>query len=134
MWINKDDHNRYHLNRYHKRRQLILEYLGNVCNSCGSTEKLEVDHVDPNTKCFSISKEWGRPIGELITELDKCQLLCRVCHEKKTWKEKTKNRKHGTWGMYNNAGCRCSECREFVNAYQKARKARKRLASSSSQV
>lgn len=46
----------------------------------------EYDHIDPQTKLFSISRGIlsGRTESELKHELTKCQLLCNSCHRKKT--------------------------------------------------
>lgn len=38
----------------------------------------------------------------------------------------TRGRTHGTWSCYNNAGCRCDECRAAANARSRERYARRK--------
>jgi excisionase family DNA binding protein len=55
------------------------------CAVCGSTERLEVDHIDPATKTVGSFWEW--PDVRREAELSKCQVLCYVCHKAKTRRE-----------------------------------------------
>lgn len=64
------------------RRLQGLEYLGGCCVKCGSTERLEVDHKDPTEKWSH--RIWSYSWKRIYAELDKCRLLCRVCHEEKS--------------------------------------------------
>lgn len=66
--------------RHIRRREMALEYLGEVCVSCGATDDLEFDHIDPATKGYSITSNVTRAWDKLVIELDKCQLLCQPCH------------------------------------------------------
>lgn len=78
----------YMLKRYHKRMAYARELLGNKCAKCGKTEKLDIDHIDPTKKSFTIANIIGNcPEKKLLEELKKCQLLCRDCHVKKTRKD-----------------------------------------------
>lgn len=52
------------------------------CKSCGSVEKLELDHIEPDTKVSHTVWSWT-PMRRCL-ELKKCQVLCRKCHRKKT--------------------------------------------------
>jgi 5-methylcytosine-specific restriction endonuclease McrA len=67
-----------------ERRKFIYNYLGSKCSSCGTTDKLEVDHIDPVTKSNTVSHLLTHSEARLLEELDKCQLLCTPCHKKKT--------------------------------------------------
>jgi len=68
-----------------ERRQYLREYLGGKCVMCGVTEGLEFDHIDPSEKSYTIgSSITCFSLEELILEVDKCQLLCRPCHMKKS--------------------------------------------------
>jgi hypothetical protein len=40
----------------------------------------DFDHVDPSTKEGSIADMWSRKKEILVTELEKCRLLCANCH------------------------------------------------------
>lgn len=55
------------------------------CKNCGSSEKLEVDHIDPSTKISNTVWTWTEKRRNL--ELEKCQVLCRPCHIQKSFKE-----------------------------------------------
>ena len=65
----------------------MKEYLGNECVICGSKDKLEIDHVIPEEKSFTLSKAYNRSLENIKKELGKCQLLCNPCHRKKSGKE-----------------------------------------------
>lgn len=93
------------------------------CKLCGSSENLEVDHIDPSTKAFTI--HWAMRQCVLDIELKKCQVLCEKCHFEKSRAEKTihpefdgrKAINHGTLGAYHNHRCRCAFCRRAVADY-----------------
>jgi HNH endonuclease. len=75
-----------------RRRPYALEFLGGHCAVCGSTENLEIDHVDPETKTPRLRAR-GRhieylPYALFIEELEKCQLLCFRCHVDKSARER----------------------------------------------
>ncbi len=67
-----------------KKKATLLEHLGGKCVGCGVTENLQFDHIDRNNKSFTIGKCWGYTLEKLIEEADKCQLLCKECHQYKT--------------------------------------------------
>lgn len=45
---------------------------------------LEFDHIDPATKSYNISEMGGYSWEVIQTEVDKCRVLCKVCHCKHT--------------------------------------------------
>jgi len=67
-----------------KRRNDWL--AGKSCLVCGSTNNLEVDHIDRTKKKYQISSLWGMNINNpnRVAELAKCQVLCHKCHIDKT--------------------------------------------------
>lgn len=73
-----------HLKRYYDRREWSIKYLGGICKECGTNKDLQFDHIDINTKTYSVSKIMMYKIDTLKNELDKCQLLCNKCHKKKS--------------------------------------------------
>lgn len=85
---NRDEYNAYMsrkiLERYHTRRAMAMERLGGKCAHCGTTENLEFDHIDRDTKSFPISKMWSVAEPRFLAELAKCQILCTPCHKAKT--------------------------------------------------
>ena len=81
---------RYNLARYNKRMAEAIEILGGACVVCGSTEELQLDHLNPSTKKFNVAKLWSTNQENFLNELTKCQLLCFSCHQLKTilWDKK----------------------------------------------
>lgn len=57
-------------------------FMGKVCELCGATEELELDHIDPDTKVSHRIWSWSQARRE--AELAKCRPLCRRCHRIKT--------------------------------------------------
>lgn len=80
--------------RYYKRKKEAFEYLGGKCAACGATSNLQIDHVDPESKSFTVTSCLGSlPKEKLWKELEKCQLLCRRCHRRKSMVDGSRN--HG---------------------------------------
>jgi 5-methylcytosine-specific restriction endonuclease McrA len=75
----------YMTRRYHQRRERVIEQMGGECEWCGSSDRLEIDHRDRRSKDFDLGKRLASaPMDEIEDELEKCRLLCRLCHELKT--------------------------------------------------
>ena len=102
------------------RREEWIQSRGGKCAKCGSTDKLEVDHIDPSDKRWNPSKIWSRNEQDRFDELAKCQVLCFDCHKDKTVSEMPEP-SHGTNTMYN-YGCRCVVCTDA--AVEKSRRYR----------
>lgn len=99
-----------------KRRNAWLQQNG-PCKKCGSTEKLEVDHIDRKTKINHKVWTWSQIRRD--EELQKCQVLCKKCHVEKTAADMG-YRQHGDSGYHR--GCRCKICKDVavkrVNEYR----------------
>jgi 5-methylcytosine-specific restriction endonuclease McrA len=113
-----------------KRKRKIINLLGEVCSQCGGVDSLEVDHIDPSTKSFTLSgnnlnKSWE----SILEELDKCQLLCNTCHTEKTSLESKIRRpvNHGTEWMYTKYKCRCSLCVDSYSIKRRSYPSRKTI-------
>jgi 5-methylcytosine-specific restriction endonuclease McrA len=70
-------------------RTKMLKYLsGKSCSVCGESDirVLELDHIDPSQKRFTISQavRLGYKWSEVLAEIQKCQILCANCHKKRT--------------------------------------------------
>jgi hypothetical protein len=64
-------------------KQRLVAYKGDKCHDCGGVFPqycYDFDHKDPNQKSFGISESYGKPIAELMAEVDKCDLVCANCH------------------------------------------------------
>lgn len=79
-----------------RRERLRLEFRKNIygymstqaCAQCGIADirVLELDHLDPKTKRFTISQavKLGYSWNDVLAEIKKCQILCANCHKIKT--------------------------------------------------
>lgn len=116
----------YHRKYWYKRRQRLLDYLGGKCAKCGSRERLEFDHINPELKTVNISH--NVTFAAMQVELDKCQLLCNNCHRQKS-KEEAKLRRpmrHGTYYAWLNNKCRCEICFPVWRAFHDKRNKKRR--------
>jgi hypothetical protein len=57
-------------------------FAGKACVFCGSTEQLELDHVDRDKKTHHRIWSWSKERRE--AEVAKCRVLCHECHLKRT--------------------------------------------------
>ena len=57
-------------------------FAGKTCAQCGSSENLQLDHIDPATKVSHRIWSWAEP--RRVAELAKCQPLCATCHTHKS--------------------------------------------------
>lgn len=73
------------LKQYHQKMAEYRAWLGGACVMCGSTERLEFDHIKRHWKQFTIAKGWMKPKQIVYNELMVCQLLCQDCHKLKTY-------------------------------------------------
>lgn len=78
----KEKQRRYQRTWMQRRRAAWLDANG-PCVDCGSTEDLEVDHVDPTEKECHRVWSWSEERRE--EELSKCVVRCHECHKQRTW-------------------------------------------------
>lgn len=69
----------YQLEWIKNRRQQWIDENG-PCVDCGSSDRLEVDHIDPNLKAFEVRDLWSRREEVRELELAKCVVRCYACH------------------------------------------------------
>lgn len=73
------------LERTQATKQKCIDYKGGKCQGCGYNKyigALEFHHRDRVTKSYDISKKLrGHSFEKLKLELDKCVLVCSVCHK-----------------------------------------------------
>jgi 5-methylcytosine-specific restriction endonuclease McrA len=81
--------------RYEKKN-FIIENLGSKCYKCGTTDCLEIDHINPglkkNQRCLYVCS-WDR----IKSEIDNLQLLCSSCHQ-----ERSQLQKDTSWFYFKN--------------------------------
>lgn len=81
----------YRRSYYRKRKNEILNLLGNKCVNCGNVNNLEIDHINSFLKNFDITtKLMHKSKDEINKELQNCQLLCHNCHVEKSKKDISK--------------------------------------------
>lgn len=103
-----------------KQRACQAKYLKSVreawlaehgpCWWCGSSFKLEVDHIDPAEKTSHRIWSWSKERRD--AELAKCQVLCWGCHRLKHRATYRRNYEHGTLYCYRRLECRCQPCKD----------------------
>ena len=102
------------------RKTCALDLLGGRCTECGSGDRLEFDHIDPDTKYMGIGKLWRAHPAVFWSEVNKCQLLCYGCHKKKTSVQlKSVPVKHGTLTGHSRCKPPCRSCSDAKNAYKR---------------
>jgi hypothetical protein len=77
------------LKRARKYRDYLNRYkLERGCECCGYKAHfaaLELDHIDPSTKLFDLSRGRDHPWDKFLAELKKCRVLCANCHKIHTY-------------------------------------------------
>ncbi len=88
------------------------------CSWCGSTQNLELDHVDSASKVSHRIWSWSRARRD--AELAKCQVLCNECHTAKSLSMDNttfiNGFVHGSRSMYQIHRCRCEKCKAWQSA------------------
>jgi len=93
---NKSDYNarRYgHQKRQRERIRQLLDQVKSVpCIDCEETHPpwaMDFDHRDPSTKCFdlSVAASAGYSLAKTQAEIDKCDVVCALCHRYRTFGE-----------------------------------------------
>jgi hypothetical protein len=85
-------------------------FADKACVDCGTSENLELDHVDPNVKVSH--RIWSWSTERRDAELARCVVRCEPCHRDRhasLWMQ------HGTRKRYEK-GCRCNLCKLAVHS------------------
>ena len=109
-------HNEYNLTRYYTLRTYYIDLMGGICAQCKSDSSLEFDHIVEEDKEYDISQIITYPENFVLAELNKCQLLCKSCHSKKTYSKREVDHGGGKTGKRN---CKCDLCRAKRNEYMR---------------
>ena len=116
--------NAYQRKRLADRRDAY--FADKCCKRCGSHENLANHHRNPKTKGRNFNTVFGWSEARREAELAKCDVLCKSCHSKLHNRKRMKPIVHGTLNGYIHRICRCDECRDAYNDYQRAYNKRKR--------
>lgn len=106
----RKEYMRAYQNRWLQERRSKWISENGPCRGCGSTEELEVDHVDPKEKEYHPTRLWSLKEETRIEELAKCQVLCKACHRQKSNEEMSRPITHGLMGYHRS--CRCITCKK----------------------
>ena len=81
------------IDRYAKKFKAIT-ILGGKCEFCGENNffKLEFHHLDSEKKEFNLNEIRGGRWSIIESEIKKCSLLCRNCHNEFHYNDNIKNR------------------------------------------
>lgn len=73
-----------------KNKLFCFNFKGGACNDCGwkpacleDLACLDFHHIDPSTKDYEISEIESASFKTIQIELEKCIMLCAICHRKK---------------------------------------------------
>ena len=76
--------------RWIRRKIEAIQGLGGQCYQCGYKRNyaaLDFHHRNPTDKEFQWQRLRLRPWPQVLLELDKCDLLCKNCHQEKHYPE-----------------------------------------------
>jgi hypothetical protein len=116
---------------YDAQRAEFITILGGKCARCGTTERIEIDHINPKDKSFGIGAYWGKySLPEALEELKKCQALCHNCHKSKSDEESrvrmlskySDGFRHGTFYAWLTKKCQCVICCTARNEFNSNRR------------
>lgn len=106
------------------RRKKLLTGMG-PCVFCGSTEDIEIHHINPDAK--ESHKIWSWKEERAKAELKQCIPMCKDCHSLFHTFLKMKPIEHGTLHAYQRYGCRCEECKKARSDYYWEKEHEKRV-------
>jgi len=121
MGINSDPEVRraYQLAWIKRRRQDW--FSDKQCVDCGSKERLELDHIDPEQKVSNSIWSWSQKRRD--EETAKCEVRCYCCHKSRSAKQCrewfSRPITHGTVTAYLKRKCKCSICSEFYKKWRR---------------
>lgn len=78
---NRGAHREEYLRNYRRewiRARRCVYFAGKSCETCDSTEKLELHHRDPQQKITHAIWSWSAE--RRTAEISKCTVLCKSCH------------------------------------------------------
>lgn len=72
----------------YKERMEFVRSLKTSCSQCGENHPAVLDfhHTDPTEKEISVSQSKSKK--QILSEIQKCIVLCSNCHRKLHWKER----------------------------------------------
>jgi hypothetical protein len=74
---------------------MINTFKTQPCAMCGKqyeSYNMQIDHIDPTTKLYDVCNLKNFKVSTLLAELAKCQVLCALCHRKKSITEQKEDK------------------------------------------
>ena len=127
MAMSAEWHREYQRQRCRERLALARERLGGRCARCGSTEDLDFDHIVPGSRTRKISEATNWSLARFLAEVDKCQLLCRSCHQEKSAETGENGAVEHGGGAKGKHNCPCDLCKMARRDYQRTRRGAGRI-------
>jgi 5-methylcytosine-specific restriction endonuclease McrA len=75
-----------------KNREMVKQLKSRPCMDCGNTFPtyvMEFDHRDPVSKDFSIGRGNFSWLKKMLSEIEKCDIVCSNCHKVRTFTRRT---------------------------------------------
>ena len=84
------------------RRDVAAIKEAGQCTDCGGSFHsclMDFDHVDPQTKTAGIATmvSSAKNLAEILSEIEKCELVCAMCHRIRTWNRAHPNDQITSW-------------------------------------
>ena len=79
--------NRKYKSHHIRNITIINNFKNKPCVQCGQqyeSYNMQFDHINPANKLYNVCQLKSRKLDILLTELNKCQVLCALCHRKKS--------------------------------------------------
>lgn len=117
-----------------KVKEHLIAHKGGKCELCERVFDIKAfgfHHMEPEHKDFNVSKNIGHSLAKLLTELDKCILVCHNCHAEIHAEMKEQegfhNKIKGNTELWHTnklrkleaaGGCKCQKCgyNEYIGA------------------
>jgi hypothetical protein len=67
--------------------KIINDFKNKSCALCNQQYEhfnMQIDHIDPSTKLYDVCDLKSCKVEKLLNELAKCQVLCALCHRRKS--------------------------------------------------
>lgn len=92
----RDNHREYFTERAKRQYNDIAQYIrqikeSNPCADCGRYLHycaMDFDHLNSENKIDSVANLMSKGMKAVKEEIDKCELVCAVCHRIRTWQRK----------------------------------------------
>ena len=85
------------LRAYNERREMVLKAKSRPCADCGIQYPyyvMDFDHRDGASKRFSLHSVHSVTKRAILSEIEKCDIVCANCHRERTHRRRIESLKH----------------------------------------